>query len=211
MRTIFSKICLTMFLDKCWCWWNFGICPRMSVFTFDSVQASNKRTKFNLNPTEKANVLVHIFYNCLAHILLSSEYTLERILIAQESFKIILCTCSRNSPGFVSQKSLEVAHQWASWLLVFLWLLVFNIQYIGQAVQEHIRCKNKWVPSDSKHNTIVIYNPSPRTAGVNLEIIATLSWKLLKSKTLASSNLDNVAHYVRIQQSDWWLLFYFTT
>ena len=62
---------------------------RMSVFTFESVQASNKRKEFNLNPTEKANVLVHIFYNCLAHILLSSEYTLERILIAQESFKII--------------------------------------------------------------------------------------------------------------------------
>ena len=106
MRTIFSKICLTMFLDKCWCWWNFGICPRMSVFTFDSVQASNKRTKFNLNPTEKANVLVHIFDNCLAHILLSSEYTLNRILIAQESFKIILCICSKDSLGFfLSKKS----------------------------------------------------------------------------------------------------------
>ena len=139
--------------------------------------------------------LISYLYNCLAHILLSSEYTLERILIAQESFKIIhiMHMFQRPSGNLSLQKSLEVAHQWASWLLVFLWLLVFNIQYIGQAVQEHIRCKNMWVPSDSKHNTIVIYNPSRRTAGVDLEIIATLSWKLLKSKTLASSNLDNVA------------------
>ena len=80
----------------------------MSVFTFDSVQVSNKRTKFNYNITVKANLLVHFFYNCVAHILLSSDYTLKRILIAQESFKIIFCTCSRDSPGFVSQKVLRL-------------------------------------------------------------------------------------------------------
>ena len=166
----------------------------MSVFTFDSVQVSNKRTKFNYNITVKANLLVHFFYNCLAHILLSSDYTLRRILIAQESFKIILCTCSRNSPGFVSQKSLEVAHQWASWLLVFLWLLVFNIQYIGQPVQEHIRCKNKWVPSDSKHNPIAIYSPSPRTAGANLEIVSIHceAWNSFRGSPLQ-------VHFLKIQ------------
>ena len=53
--------------------------------------------------------------------------------------------------------SLEEGHQWPSWLLVFLWLL-FNIQYIGEPVQEHIRCKNRWwVLSDSKHNTIELF------------------------------------------------------
>ena len=53
--------------------------------------------------------------------------------------------------------SLEEGHQWPCWLLVFLWLL-FNIQYIGEPVQEHIRCKNRWwVLSDSKHNTIELF------------------------------------------------------
>ena len=50
--------------------------------------------------------LISYLYNCLAHILLSSEYTLNRILIAQESFKIILCICSKDSLGFfLSKKS----------------------------------------------------------------------------------------------------------
>ena len=86
------------------------------------------------------------FQNRIMHMF----HMFQRLTFIQHSKKIKQMNLSNT-------RSLLASHQWPSWLLVFLSLpsLQYSI-YRSQPVQEHIRCKNKWVPSsDSKHNTIL--------------------------------------------------------